>query len=62
MLIKVELTEHNLKRLIKKHIEEKTGQVVSETDIHIEVKSKQNYKAEWEEAKFKASYDKFIKD
>lgn len=59
--IKINLTEDDLKNLIKKHIESVIDFEVSIKEVSILVKSKQNYKSEWEIADFKAeySYNKF---
>ena len=62
MQINIELTEHDLKRLVKKYIEDKTGQKVGDGQILIQTKSAQNYKSEWETANFKATYSTIIKD
>ena len=52
----IEISESELKALVQKEICAKTGQEVSMSDIKIQVKSKQNYKSEWETAAFKAEY------
>lgn len=63
MHIKIELNERTLKNLILKDLQSKMGDVnIKPDDIHIEVKSKQNYKAEWESAAFRATVDKVILD
>ena len=55
MIVKID--ESALKKLIKNHLEEITGVVnVDVTDIKIEVKSKQNYRSEWETSAFRAEY------
>lgn len=56
MNIKIELTEDDLKELIAQKISEKLNHEVKIKDISILVKSKQNYKSEWEVAAFKAEY------
>jgi len=58
MNIKIELSEHDLKELVIKHIEATLGDVTvfDENKLTIEVKSKQNYKSEWENASFRATY------
>lgn len=56
MQIKIELTEQDLKRIIKNHIASKVDHRIDERKISILVKSKQNFKSEWEEAAFKAEY------
>lgn len=58
MRIKIEITEAEMKRLIQRELEKRLGTVtIRVDDIKIEVHSKQNYKAEWEIAAFRASYE-----
>ena len=58
MNIKIEYNEQQLKELVKSDLQEKFGLELDEMDkIHIKVKSKQNYKSEWEEAEYKATLD-----
>lgn len=60
MLLKIEISERDLKDLIVKEFKEKLGNVeFTESNVVILVKSKQNYKAEWEAANFKASLEIF---
>ncbi len=55
MKIAVEITEIELKAMILQKLEYMMpGSGINATDIKIEVKSKQNYKSEWEEASFRA--------
>lgn len=55
MNIKIEINDTDLKRLVIEEVRRQTGDItLSENDISIEVKSKQNYKAEWESAAFRA--------
>jgi len=58
--LKLELTEYDLKLFVLNHISEKMDFTIKEEDIKILVKSKQNYKSEWETAEFKAVYEKII--
>lgn len=60
MIVNIELNEADLKRLVAAEIAERTGQEISQDDIELKVKSKQNYKAEWENAAFRATYYKSI--
>lgn len=55
--VHIEIDEDHLKELIKQEIENVCGGSINVSDVAIEVKSKQNYKAEWEVAKFRAVYD-----
>lgn len=57
MQITIEITEQDLKNLIKDHIENTVHGDVNINNIKILVKSKQNFKSEWEVASFKAIYD-----
>ena len=57
MSITIELTEEDLKKLIYKEIASRMNtDNLDIARVHIKVKSKQNYKSEWEEADFKATY------
>lgn len=59
--VKIELDEATLKDLVMSYLSERMGNVdFKEEDVDIKVKSKQNYKSEWEEANFKASISVFI--
>lgn len=52
--LQAEIDEVVLKKLVRDYLEE-NGIAVTIDAIHIEVKSKQNYKSEWEEASFRAT-------
>lgn len=55
-IINIEFTEDDLKDLVTRRLSELLGDVViKRADVKIEVKSKQNYKSEWEEAAFRAT-------
>ncbi len=56
MHCKIELTEEDVKNLIRAHLESKLNAGLKIEDIKFLVKSKQNYKSEWENAAFKAEY------
>lgn len=56
----IEVDESTLKMLVVNWLSEKVGSVVNEEDVTIEVKSKQNYKSEWESASFRARVSKNI--
>lgn len=59
MKIRIELDEQVVKDLIIEYMKEQLGEIhLDEDEIRIEVKSKQNYKSEWEQANFRAVYDK----
>ena len=53
-------TEDDLRRLVVEDIARKTGIDIKTVDVKILVKSKQNYKSEWESAAFKAEIDSYI--
>lgn len=57
MQVKIEIGEKDLKAMVHNFIKTKMNHVdVRLDDIKIMVKSKQNYKSEWEQAEFKAEY------
>lgn len=59
MKVHLELNEQDLRSLVLVDIASKLGRIdVLAKDVRIEVKSKQNYKSEWEEAAFRAVVDK----
>jgi hypothetical protein len=58
MKIRIELSEKDLKNLVLQHIQNKIDINVKVENIHIEVKSNQSYKSEWEEASFRATYER----
>ena len=58
MYIKIEIDEKTLKGLVYDHLRNQLGDMPMNIDkIQIQVKSKQNYKSEWETAAFKATYE-----
>ena len=54
--VKIEITKDVLRRLIIEHISSVMNGAFIPDRVQIEVKSKQNYKSEWEEADFRAVY------
>ncbi len=57
MQITIEITEIELRKLVIAEIEKRLGEIpLSPDKVAILVKSKQNYKSEWETAAFRASY------
>jgi hypothetical protein len=57
MKIKVEITENDMKKIIKEELEHKLNICIDMNKVSIFVKSKQNYKSEWETSDFKAIYE-----
>lgn len=56
-MIRVEISEQDLKELIVEAIKTRLGSAgyeLTPQQVQIEVKSKQNYKSEWEVAAFRA--------
>jgi len=59
MRIEIELTEKDLRQLVQAEIERRAGEImIPESEIVIQTKSKQNYKAEWETATFRARFSR----
>lgn len=52
-----EINEKDLKAIVRAFILRVHGSDIDVKDIHIQVKSKQNWKSEWEEANFRAVYE-----
>jgi hypothetical protein len=48
MKISVELNEDEIRKILVNHLNKEFGLTLATKDLHIEVKSKQNYKSEWE--------------
>lgn len=60
MKINIEIDESELRRLVFEHIRSKLGDAkINPKHVKIQVKSKQNYKSEWEEAAFRAVYEHY---
>ena len=60
MSIEFEITEVELRSILRDWISQELNISLNVTDIDILVKSKQNYKSEWEKASFKATVSKQI--
>jgi hypothetical protein len=58
MKIEIELSEKELRQFILSHLSDLYTGDLKEEDVIIEVKSKQNYKSEWEPANFRARISK----
>ena len=58
MKMRIEIDELDMKRLIVQHIVSVLGDYPFKREaLTIEVKSKQNYKSEWKNASFRATYE-----
>lgn len=58
MKLEIILSEDDLKKLAVEHIATLLNCAISPEDVKIEVKSKQNYKSEWEVAAYRARVSK----
>jgi len=59
MRVHIEIDEQTVRRLVVEHLQKLLGSLAPENkDVRIEVKSKQNYRSEWEQAAFRAVYEK----
>ncbi len=59
--IHVELDEGVVRHLVEEHLRALLGEVVFDAkDVTIEVKSKQNYRSEWEPAAFRAVFQRSL--
>lgn len=60
MKIRIEIDEKRLRELILSELTNQLGEAAPQDlkDIEIQVKSKQNYKSEWEKADFRAVYER----
>lgn len=61
MQLRIELTEKDIRALVIKHLQEKLGDIPFDPIFfNLQVKSKQNFKAEWEEAQLRATYERTL--
>lgn len=58
MKFKIEVDEKTVRTALREYLEEKYGVKIPDAELVIEVKSKQNYRSEWEPAAFRASFEK----
>lgn len=56
MKVHIEYTAQDLKELVLADLNKKMDMNFTLANIAIETKSKQNYKSEWEQADFRATY------
>lgn len=57
MHVRLEIDERQLRKLVLDHFREKLQGNLDEKKVQIQVKSAQNYKADWETAHFRAVYE-----
>jgi hypothetical protein len=57
MKIKIDFTEEEMRKALRDYLEHNLGLDSSALNLTIEVKSKQNYKSEWEVAAFRGSLE-----
>lgn len=56
MTLSIELTEKELREMVYQRLRNQLGNIeFNPKDVKIQVKSKQNWKSEWEEASFRAT-------
>lgn len=58
--IVIEIDESKLKQLVLEYLNDRVDAGIELSDVTIEVKSKQNYRSEWEYAQFRARVAKLI--
>lgn len=56
MIVNCSLSQDEIYTAVSEYIQKTTGVAVYPKDVRIQVKSKQNYRAEWEEAQIKAEF------
>lgn len=62
MAVNIEVDEETLRALVIKHLQTVCeGLAIDNNDITIEVKSKNNFKSEWETAAYRARVQKRVK-
>lgn len=54
--INIELDEDDINQAVSSFIHEHFGVKIPAGDVKLEVKSKQNYKSEWEQASYRAKF------
>lgn len=60
MKVDIEIDEPTVRRVLRTYLNEVLGLEAKDEDIRIMVKSKQNYRSEWEQADFKAEIHKVL--
>ena len=59
-MVRIVVDNNKLRELVVNYLEGKINVDIPEGKVQIETKSKQNYKAEWENAEIRASIEVFI--
>jgi len=62
MKLSFQIEEKELRELIAAHILRQIGATIDPASIAVEVKSKQNYRSEWEAAAFRATFSSDLKE
>jgi sulfur carrier protein ThiS len=61
MKIDITIDEKTMRALVARHLADVLGEIrFRPEDVVIEVKSKQNYRAEWETAEFRAKFTRDV--
>jgi hypothetical protein len=58
--LEIEIDEETVRKLVYDYIQDQIGADINTGQITIEVKSKQNYRAEWETAEFRAKISRTL--
>jgi hypothetical protein len=62
MLIKVQMSEEEVKQAIITSLQHNIGHEIDPKKVIVWVKSKQNYRSEWENAAIKVEFDASVQD
>ncbi len=62
MIVKIEMVESEILRAIAEYISRTYGVTIEASQLNVEVKSKQNYKSEWEAASIRVNASVTAKD
>jgi hypothetical protein len=57
MNVKVALSQDEIKTAIANYVQSRTGVAIDASSVSVQVKSTQNYRAEWENAAFRAEFE-----
>lgn len=56
MIVNVKMTEVEIRAAISAYVYDRSGVRVEAKDVNVEVKSKQNYRSEWEQADIRCDF------